>query len=30
MDVSYAQPGASLQAYQGILVQPVAVSFQKN
>lgn len=31
MDVAYAQPGASLQAYQGILlVKPVTVSFQKN
>ena len=30
MDVAYAQPGASLQAYQGIVVQPVAVFFQKN
>ena len=30
MDVAYAQPGASLQAYHGILVKPVAVSFQKN
>lgn len=30
MDVAYAQPGASLQAYRGILVKPVTVSFQKN
>src|SRR3990167_2031152 len=30
MDVAYAQPGASLQAYHGILVKPVTVSFQKN
>lgn len=30
MDVAYAQPGASLQAYHGLLLKPVAVSFQKN
>lgn len=30
MDVAYLQPGASLQAYHGVLVKPVAVSFQKN
>lgn len=30
MDVAYAQPGASLQAYHSIVLVPVAVSFQKN
>lgn len=30
MDVAYAQPGASLQAYRGVLLKPVKVSFQKN
>lgn len=30
MDVAYTAPGAQLQGYNGILLKPVAVSFQKN